>query len=134
MRCILNRRSSSNFTSYPINPVPAKLKKGSLIMRGPKNEVRYYFSNFIFNTLKIFLQIIFIYPLLQKHIGISNLRLALFGLTFKIGSVIILAFTKTSLTAFMSIFLSIYGRFVPTGLRAIASACVNIGEQGKKKI
>nr|CAD2195044.1 unnamed protein product [Meloidogyne enterolobii] len=72
--------------------------------------------------------IIFIYPLLQKRIGISNLRLALFGLTFKIGSVIILAFTKTSLIAFMSIFLSIFGRFVSTGLRAIASACVNVGK------
>nr|CAD2145858.1 unnamed protein product [Meloidogyne enterolobii] len=71
------------------------------------------------------LLIIFIYPLLQKRIGISNLRLALVGLTFKIGSVIILAFTKTSLIAFMSIFLSIFGRFVSTGLRAIASACVN---------
>ena len=90
------------------------------------------FLNFLKIFLKIFLQIIFIYPLLQKRIGISNLRLALFGLLFKIGSVIILAFTKTSLIAFMSIFLSIFGRFVSTGLRAIASACVNVGEQGKK--
>uniref|UniRef100_A0A1I8BCL9 MFS domain-containing protein n=1 Tax=Meloidogyne hapla TaxID=6305 RepID=A0A1I8BCL9_MELHA len=67
--------------------------------------------------------IIFIYPLLQKRIGISNLRLAFFGLLFKIGSVVILAFTTSSLIAFLSIFFSIFGRFVPTGLRAIASAC-----------
>ncbi|KAF7637203.1 hypothetical protein Mgra_00003378 [Meloidogyne graminicola] len=65
--------------------------------------------------------IIFLYPLLQKKIGISNLRLALFGLLGKIGSVTILAFTTSTLIAFFSIFLSIFGRFVPTGLRHFES-------------
>lgn len=61
--------------------------------------------------------VLLLYPLLQKRVGIGNLRLVLLGLLTKIVSVLILTFTKSTVLAMISIFPAIFGRFVSAGLR-----------------
>uniref|UniRef100_A0A915EPD1 Uncharacterized protein n=1 Tax=Ditylenchus dipsaci TaxID=166011 RepID=A0A915EPD1_9BILA len=60
-----------------------------------------------------------------------NAVLATLGLLTKISNLLVLAFVTTSWVAMVSVVLLIFGRFISTGLRSLASFYVKNNEQGK---
>uniref|UniRef100_A0A915EAC2 Uncharacterized protein n=1 Tax=Ditylenchus dipsaci TaxID=166011 RepID=A0A915EAC2_9BILA len=75
--------------------------------------------------------VIFLYPILHRKFGFSNAVLATLGLLTKISNLLVLAFVTTSWVAMVSVVLLVFGRFISTGLRSLASFYVKNNEQGK---
>uniref|UniRef100_A0A914IBL5 Adenylate cyclase n=1 Tax=Globodera rostochiensis TaxID=31243 RepID=A0A914IBL5_GLORO len=84
-------------------------------------------SNSALNSLSVML----LYPLLHRRAHFGDLQLALGGLLAKIVRDLLLAFASSAVLVSVALGPAVLSRFPTTGMRALASACVQQHEQGK---
>ncbi|KAI3412120.1 hypothetical protein GPALN_002162 [Globodera pallida] len=77
------------------------------------------------------LSVMLLYPLLHRRAHFGDLQLALGGLLAKIVRDLLLAFASSAVFVSVALGPSVLSRFPTTGMRALASACVQQHEQGK---